>query len=248
VPVQEEKTSEKQHVKETERCTMLKRVSPRIAAVVAAVCAVIIGLGAWGLASALPTSTGAPDVAPLSAGTASSTSAAGTGQAEQSASDEGTAGGSGDGSGANGTAQGTGPGGEGGAGATNGGSEGSGGSDGSATQAITVTLIVDCTAAVEAGSTLAAQVSNNGAMIHATLRLNEGSSVLDALRASGAVVGANGGSMGSYVYSINSLGERAAGPQSGWAYYVNSTKPRYSCDKYILHEGDYVEWRYVLSP
>jgi hypothetical protein len=110
-----------------------------------------------------------------------------------------------------------------------------------------VSLSVSCYEAVAAGSAAALAVSDNGAMRAATLRLDAGTTVYDALVASGAVVGSSSGPMGVYVYSIDGLAEKEAGSSSGWKYYVNGSEPTTPCSAYTLGEGDSVEWRYVLQ-
>jgi len=119
-----------------------------------------------------------------------------------------------------------------------------------APQAINVTLSISCTVAIEAGSATARAVSDNGAMRYATLRLNAGTTVYEALVASGAALsaqGAQGSPLGVYVFAIDGLPQGEAGSQSGWKYYVNGTAPGMSCDKYVLSNGDAVEWRYVTN-
>ena len=73
----------------------------------------------------------------------------------------------------------------------------------------------------------------------------EGTSVCDALLASGAGVNARSTSFGMYVAAINGLAERDHGPQSGWVYSVNGVQPNYTSDAYVLHDGDSVIWTYV---
>ena len=75
------------------------------------------------------------------------------------------------------------------------------------------------------------------------MTLDEGSSVYDALQASG--VSHNGK---SYVSSIGGLSEGMFGAQSGWKYYVNGSAPNTSCVNYVLKDGDRVQWSYVLKP
>ena len=119
-----------------------------------------------------------------------------------------------------------------------------------APQSINVTLSINCSVAIEAGSATAKAVSDNGAMRYATLRLNAGTSVYDALVASGAGLstqGSPGSPLGIYVSAIDGLSQGEAGPQSGWKYYVNGTAPGMSCDRYTLTNGDVIEWRYVTN-
>ena len=77
------------------------------------------------------------------------------------------------------------------------------------------------------------------------LQVQEGTSVYDALLASGAGVNARSTSFGMYVVAINGLAERDHGPQSGWVYSVNGVQPNYTSDAYVLHDGDSVVWTYV---
>ena len=77
----------------------------------------------------------------------------------------------------------------------------------------------------------------------ASIKLDKGASVYDALQASG--VSHNGK---SYVSAIKGLSEGMFGAQSGWKYYVNGTAPNTSCVNYTLKDGDKVVWSYVLSP
>jgi len=116
-----------------------------------------------------------------------------------------------------------------------------------APQPINVTLSVNCQVAIEAGSATAYAVSDNGAMRYASLRLNAGTNVYEALVASQAALGTRGGALGMYIVSIDGLPEGEAGPQSGWKYYVNGTAPGMSSDLYVLSDGDVIEWRYVTS-
>ncbi len=116
-----------------------------------------------------------------------------------------------------------------------------------ALQTVTVSLSVSCYDAVAAGNATAIAVSDNGAMLYATIKLDAGATVYDALLASGATVGSSSGFLGTYVSSINGLVEKEAGGSSGWKYFVNGVAPSMSCDKYVLSDGDSVEWRFVLQ-
>jgi len=115
-----------------------------------------------------------------------------------------------------------------------------------APEPVNVTLSVSCSTAIEAGSATAQAVSDNGAMRHATLRLNAGTTVYEALVASGATLSSSGTAPGVYIAAIDGLPEGEAGPQSGWKYYVNGTAPGVSSDRYVLSNGDVVEWRYEI--
>ena len=52
----------------------------------------------------------------------------------------------------------------------------------------------------------------------------------------------------SYIVSIGGLSEKDCGGSSGWLYTVNGVKPMMSASKYVLKDGDTVEWYYVTSP
>lgn len=52
----------------------------------------------------------------------------------------------------------------------------------------------------------------------------------------------------SYIKSIGGLSEKDCGNGSGWIYKVNGVKPMMSASKYVLKNGDVVEWYYVTSP
>lgn len=84
-----------------------------------------------------------------------------------------------------------------------------------------------------------------GSSFTVNLQVQEGTSVYDALLASGAGVNARSTSFGMYVAAINGLAERDHGPQSGWVYSVNGVQPNYTSDAYVLHDGDSVVWMYV---
>ncbi len=52
----------------------------------------------------------------------------------------------------------------------------------------------------------------------------------------------------SYIVSIGGLAEKDCGGSSGWMYKVNGVKLMMSASKYVLKDGDIVEWYYVTSP
>jgi len=51
----------------------------------------------------------------------------------------------------------------------------------------------------------------------------------------------------AYVEAINNLYEFDAGPLSGWMYSVNSVFPNYGSSRYILSNGDVVEWLFTVD-
>ena len=52
----------------------------------------------------------------------------------------------------------------------------------------------------------------------------------------------------AYIEGIGNLYEFDAGALSGWRYNVNGWYPNYGCSRYLLADGDAVEWVYALSP
>lgn len=59
------------------------------------------------------------------------------------------------------------------------------------------------------------------------------------------VYSANYGSV--YVQGINHLYEFSCGELSGWMYKVNGVFPNYGCSKYVLKNGDIIEWVYTCD-
>ena len=51
----------------------------------------------------------------------------------------------------------------------------------------------------------------------------------------------------AYVEGINNLYEFDAGRYSGWLYKVNGWYPNYGCSRYLLKDGDVVEWQYTCD-
>ena len=51
----------------------------------------------------------------------------------------------------------------------------------------------------------------------------------------------------NYIKGINNLYEFDCGDLSGWNYIVNGWSPNYGCSRYIVKEGDAIEWRYTCD-
>ena len=51
----------------------------------------------------------------------------------------------------------------------------------------------------------------------------------------------------AYVEGINNLYEFDVGEHSGWMYSVNGWFPNYGCSRYLLQDGDVVEWKYTCD-
>ena len=50
-----------------------------------------------------------------------------------------------------------------------------------------------------------------------------------------------------YIQGINNIYEFSCGELSGWMYNVNGNYPNIGADKYILKDGDNIEWRYTCD-
>ncbi|QVK19353.1 DUF4430 domain-containing protein [Mycoplasmatota bacterium] len=51
----------------------------------------------------------------------------------------------------------------------------------------------------------------------------------------------------NYIQGINHLYEFSCGPLSGWMYLVNGEFPNYGSSKYVLKDGDVIEWVYTCD-
>lgn len=76
--------------------------------------------------------------------------------------------------------------------------------------------------------------------------LAQGATAYDALCAVGLSVNAERTSYGIYVTSVGGLAQKEHGGKSGWMYSVNGAVPMTSCGNYVLHDGDDVQWYYVV--
>ncbi|MEG0682908.1 MAG: DUF4430 domain-containing protein [Raoultibacter sp.] len=104
--------------------------------------------------------------------------------------------------------------------------------------------------AAPASITVTVNVSSDavGGGVHASVRptFNQGATAYDALCATGLSVNAANSQYGIYVSAIGGLAEKDHGASSGWLYAINGSTPGTSCSASVLHDGDTVEWRYVL--
>ena len=91
---------------------------------------------------------------------------------------------------------------------------------------------------------------NNGEILSANVTMMPNQSVYDALvkatQAAGVELGARNSNFGTYVYEIDNLREKDAGPNSGWMYSVNGAVPPKSAAAYYPKEGDTIRWFYVV--
>ena len=51
----------------------------------------------------------------------------------------------------------------------------------------------------------------------------------------------------AYIEGIGNLYEFDVGSESGWMYAVNGWYPNYGCSRYVLQDGDTVEWVYTCD-
>ncbi|MPN09032.1 hypothetical protein SDC9_156320 [bioreactor metagenome] len=51
----------------------------------------------------------------------------------------------------------------------------------------------------------------------------------------------------NYIAGINNLYEFDCGELSGWMYRVNKWFPNYGCSRYMLKDGDVIEWIYTCD-
>lgn len=51
----------------------------------------------------------------------------------------------------------------------------------------------------------------------------------------------------NYIEGIGNIYEIDCGPLSGWMYKVNGVFPNYGCGRYMLEDGDQIEWVYTCD-
>lgn len=87
----------------------------------------------------------------------------------------------------------------------------------------------------------------NGTVVtHDEVYLFHNATVLDALRAVAEVYVTYWPSFEAFfVESINGVVNNADNNGKYWLYWVNGEHPPVGADKYILRNGDNVEWRYI---
>lgn len=113
---------------------------------------------------------------------------------------------------------------------------------------IEVTMVIDCSEAVEAGNKTAIAAAEDGIVYDDTLVLKDFETVLDALIASNVEYISNDSTMGKYVSSIAGLGMGDQGDMSGWVFTLNGESVTVSADEQKLEDGDHIEWKFVLEP
>lgn len=90
---------------------------------------------------------------------------------------------------------------------------------------------------------------NQGEILNANVTLSSGESIYTALvkatQAANIEMGARDTQYGVYIYEINYLREKMAGPGSGWMYSVNGKIPNKGCGAYYPSAGDRIVFFYV---
>ena len=94
-------------------------------------------------------------------------------------------------------------------------------------------------------------VPSNGYILRTcTVKYEDGDTVYDILkrvcREEGITLRAKRTGFGMYVEGINNLNEKDCGGTSGWTYYVDGKFPPVAVDKYELHGGEVIEFKYVV--
>ncbi len=93
--------------------------------------------------------------------------------------------------------------------------------------------------------------SNGVIMDSARIVVKEGKSVYDAVKSAcsenSVKLNEQSSMYGKYIVGFNNIDEKDCGPQSGWVYTVNGSRPPKSCDKYTLKKGDKIIFSYVCN-
>jgi hypothetical protein len=127
-----------------------------------------------------------------------------------------------------------------------------------ADEANTCTLYIECTKILENMDDFDADkldvLPEDGVILEKiTVNFNEGDSVYDVLVRETAARGIHMEATytpvyeSAYVEGIHNLYEFDCGEGSGWTYSVNGVFPNYGCSKYIVKDGDAIEWHYTCD-
>lgn len=126
----------------------------------------------------------------------------------------------------------------------------------------TVSDSISCSISIECGSILENMedlkaghesfIPPNGLIMSRTaVTVKSGSSAYDALKLAcdkqGVIVNFSNSGYGKYIVGFNNIDEKDCGSQSGWTYKVNSKSIWQSCDKYIVQDGDFIEFSFVCK-
>ena len=99
---------------------------------------------------------------------------------------------------------------------------------------VTATVEIDATAA-------------DGESTSYDVEVEEGSTVYDALVATGVDVNASDSDYGMYVMGIGGLASGDYGDMSGWTYEVNGEMAEVNCSELEVSDGDQIVWTYVTE-
>ncbi len=124
----------------------------------------------------------------------------------------------------------------------------------SKTSELTCSISVDCGDALKSDKLApekAAHLPKNG-IVYASenAAFKDGETVFDVLKRElthnkiHMEFSGNSGYGSMYIEGINNLYEYDCGELSGWTYKVNGEFPKVGCSKYVLKQGDKVEWLY----
>ncbi|MBQ6394720.1 MAG: DUF4430 domain-containing protein [Atopobiaceae bacterium] len=108
------------------------------------------------------------------------------------------------------------------------------------------TATVEQTATIDVSVTLDFNSIEEGERTEA-VTIEEGSTVLDALEATGFLIDVQDSEYGAYVVAIDGVAAGDHGDESGWLVAVNGEDLMVSADEYQLNDGDVVTWRYVTT-
>ncbi len=108
-------------------------------------------------------------------------------------------------------------------------------------EGVSITFMITCKSIDESGGVIYSQ----------TLLADKGSTAFDVLEnvcgVNGIPFSYTGTEESPYITSINNIKEFEHGMLSGWMYRVNGKNPNKSCGKYIVSQGDTIEFYYVTQ-
>lgn len=129
---------------------------------------------------------------------------------------------------------------------------GVGDGDAAGEAAVTCTVQISCTNALawdDLDQAVADLQPEDGLIVDTTVELAEGATALDALTAvlQEADLSYQLGQGDGYISAVNGLNEGDCGDLSGWLYSVNGESPMFSCNEYVLEDGDLVKLEYTCD-
>ena len=114
---------------------------------------------------------------------------------------------------------------------------------------VACTVSIACPTAVAAGNETAKQVADADGMIlkETEIKVEEGQTVLDALKKCDVSVVTQGSGTSAYVTAISSVASGDSGSMSGWMFKVNGEVGMKGCAEQTVAEGDKIEWVYTVD-